>query len=49
MSSPMLALAETTPIYDQLVAELGPLFPAVDTDFVLLMSQAVLAMVERAP
>lgn len=36
-------------IYDDVLTELGPLFPTVDTDFVLLMSQAVLAMAERAP
>lgn len=39
----------TTPIYDHLLAEVGPLIEDVDTDYVLLASQAVLAMVERAP
>lgn len=43
------AMTTSMPIYDQLVAEFGPLFPEVDTDFVLLASQAVLAMAERAP
>lgn len=37
------------PIYDALLAEVGPLFETVDTDYVLLASQAVLAMAERAP
>jgi len=37
------------PIWDGLLDELGPLHGPVDADYVLLMSQAVLAMVERAP
>lgn len=37
------------PIYDQVLADRGPLFDPVDTDYVLLVSQAVMAMAERAP
>lgn len=36
-------------IFDQLVTELGPLYPPVDTEYVVLESQAVLALAERAP
>lgn len=37
------------PIHDEVLAELGPLYADVDTDFVLLVSQAVMAMAERQP
>lgn len=40
---------DPTPIYDQVVNVLGPLCAPVDTDFVLLVSQAVCALVERQP
>lgn len=39
----------STPVWDELVAELGPLHEPVDVDFVLLVSQAVLALAERQP
>lgn len=37
------------PIYDEVLAQFGPLHEPVETDFVLLVSQAVLALVERQP
>ncbi len=37
----------TEPLYDALLAELGPLQDRVDTDLVVLLAQAVLAMAER--
>jgi hypothetical protein len=40
---------EPTPLFDELIADLGPLHEPVDTDYVLLVSQAVLALAERAP
>lgn len=39
----------TTPIHDEVLADLGPLCGPVDTDYVLLVSQAVLSMVELQP
>lgn len=39
----------SSPIYDEVLSVLGPLCDPVDTDYVLLVSQAVLAMAERAP
>lgn len=38
-----------TPIHDAVVARLGPLCDPVDTDYVLLVSQAVLALMEGSP
>jgi hypothetical protein len=38
-----------TPLYDQLIADLGPLYAPVDTEWTVLESQAVLAMAERQP
>lgn len=38
-----------TPIHDQVVADLGPLYGPVDTDYVVLVAQAVMGMVEGQP
>lgn len=40
---------EPTPLWDELLADLGPIHGPVDTDYTLLVSQAVMAMAERAP
>lgn len=40
-------MTDDLPIYSEVLAEFGPLLPSVDTDYVLLESQAVLAMAER--
>lgn len=42
-------IPDPTPMFDQLIADLGPLCDPVDTDYVLLVSQAVMAMTERQP
>lgn len=36
-------------IWDQVLDELGPLYDTVDTEFVVLQAQAVLALAERQP
>jgi hypothetical protein len=43
------AHTEETPIWDALVAELGPLYDRVDTEWVVLEAQAVMALMERQP
>lgn len=43
-----LAIPDTL-IWDQLVADLGPLYEPPDTEWTVLEAQAVLALVERAP
>lgn len=45
----MTTALEPTPIHDFVLAKLGPLYDNVDTEFVVLESMAVCAMVERAP
>lgn len=45
----MTTTPEPTPVHDAVLADLGPLCDPVDTDYVLLVSQAVLAMAERQP
>lgn len=37
------------PVWDELVAELGPLYDPVDTEWTVLEAQAVMALAERAP
>lgn len=37
------------PTWEELLADLGPLYAAVDTEWVVIESMAVLAMAERAP
>lgn len=38
-----------TPIHDQVVADLGPLYGPIDTEYTVLVAQAVMAMVEGQP
>lgn len=40
---------EPCPIHDAVLADLGPLVDAVDTEYCVLEAQAVLAMAGRAP
>ena len=53
MTSPLTVdtgdTAEPTPIWKALIDDLGPLYDPVDTEYVVLAAQAVLALAERQP
>lgn len=40
-------MTDPTPIHDEVLAELGPLYGPIDTEYVVLEAQAVMALAER--